>query len=85
MASCRVITIAACLLAALASVECVDHVIYHDPLHHQLTGYPIPAGAPVLVPRFSRYNLNTKYRGGYEVPRGWGALGNQWEPRVGNI
>ncbi|KAG7297668.1 hypothetical protein JYU34_018384 [Plutella xylostella] len=72
MASCRVITIAACLLAALASVECVDHVMYHDPLHHQLMGYPIPAGAPVLV----------EYRGGYEVPRGWVALGRHWEPRV---
>ncbi|KAG7297669.1 hypothetical protein JYU34_018385 [Plutella xylostella] len=72
MASCRVITIAACLLAALASVECVEHVMYHDPLHHQLMGYPIPAGAPVLV----------EYRGGYEVPRGWVALGRHWEPRV---
>ncbi|KAG7297666.1 hypothetical protein JYU34_018382 [Plutella xylostella] len=76
MASCRVITIAACLLAALASVECVDHVMYHDPLHHQLMGYPIPAGAPVLNPRFSR--LNREYRGGDGVPRGGDGRARRW-------
>ncbi|KAG7297665.1 hypothetical protein JYU34_018381 [Plutella xylostella] len=69
MSSCQVITFAACLLAALASVECVDHVIYHDRLYHQLMGYPIPAGAAILNPRF--FGGNEVTRGGDEHARRW--------------